>query len=170
MVEVIVVIAITTMLAAAALTFFIQRQEMAQQQIAAGNLAEAIQQVWRLPNGQPLTWAATANALIAQSVDADRPANIPTVGTRVDGLPNGLHVGRAVIADEALMLDTTGAAVAIPGCAIGDVQVTLRPLSLPAGSELHSVNADWISGSLDAADPEWIIEVADDTLFLCLPA
>ena len=167
--EIVVVVAVITVMSAAALNFFLGHHELARRQVVLGHFAEAIQNVRHLPEGNLLSWQATAQVLIAGVMDADPPTTVPAPGTLANMLPNGLHAGRTLVNDESLMLDRRGNAVTLSGCAVGDLQITLDARSLPRQNVLRKADIAWMKSSLETMNPELIIRDVRRSLFFCLP-
>ncbi|MYI37145.1 MAG: hypothetical protein F4118_12105, partial [Acidimicrobiaceae bacterium] len=109
------VIAVIAVLTSGAITFFFGRLETARRLAVTSQLAEAIENVQQLPDGNPFTWQATAQNLIADVMDADPPAADVAAGTSANLLSDGLHAGRTLVDGEALMRDPTAAAVTLAG-------------------------------------------------------
>ncbi|MYE04874.1 MAG: hypothetical protein F4Y00_07890 [Bacteroidetes bacterium SB0662_bin_6] len=164
------VIAVIAVLTSGAITFFFGRLETARRLAVTSQLAEAIENVQQLPDGNPFTWQATAQNLIADVMDADPPAADVAAGTSANLLSDGLHAGRTLVDGEALMRDPTAAAVTLAGCVADDLQLTLHPASFPADNALRDVDAHWLMGNLQTAMPQLIVVEQRDALFCCLPA
>lgn len=167
--ETIVVIAVITAMSAAAMVFFFGRYDLTRRHAVTAQLAEAIQTVQVLPAGNPWTWEVAAQKVLADVMDAAPPTASSPNGTRSDSLPGGLHAGRTLVTDQALMRDARGALVTIAGCAIGDLQVTVHPARLPPENELQEAEAQWLKSKLEIGLPQLIVTVQEEALFCCLP-
>lgn len=168
--ELVVVIAVISVLTSGAITFFFGRLETARRLAVTSQLAEAIENVQQLPDGNPFTWQATAQKLIADVMDAAPPATAVPDGTSADLLPDGLHAARTLVDGEALMNDPNSVSVTLAGCLAGDLQLTLHPASFPVDNALRDVDAHWLMGNLQTALPQLIIAEQGEALFCCLPA
>ena len=169
LVEMVVAIAVITAISGAALTFFLGRHEQARRQVVLGQLSEAVQQVAHLPEGSPLTWQATALTMITDVMDADPPVVVSATGTESNLLPDGLHVGRTLVHEQALMHDRNNNPVTLTGCALGDLQLTMHPRRLPRFNALRQADHAWVRANLESLNPDWIIVQRRGAFFICLP-
>ena len=167
--ETTVAVAALAVLTASALYFFQGRYSLARQHTLVGHLSEAIRIAEALPAGNPLTWEVAAHKALADSLDAAVPSAATPAGTRANSLTDGLHIGLGAVANQALMSDATGAAVALTGCAVGDIQITVYPDGLPADNELRESTAEWLSSNLEIAIPTLLVTVQEEGVFCCLP-
>ena len=170
--ELLVVMGIIGALLASSLFFFQGQFHIAQQQKAVEHLAAGVRAIRTLPEGNPLSWEAAANRRLTESLDVPAHTAATPAGTQVNVLPNGVHVGRTAVANQALMNDTSGATVAFSGsppCAVNDIQFAMHTASLPSDNLLFETDAEWLSATLQIGAPELIIKVTEDALFCCLP-
>lgn len=168
--ETLVVIAVITALSAAATVYFFGRYDLVRQHTVANHLAETIRTVQALPEGNPATWQVAAQKVLADMMDATPPAFAAPAGTNASLLPNGLHVGRTIVSNQAIMTDSNGVAVTITGCDLEFIQVTLYPAALPPDNQLQQVGADWLKSQLEIGLPGSMVTAQAETVFCCLPA
>ena len=167
--ETLVVIALITALSSAAMAFFFGRYELARRHAVVAQLAEGIRVVQALPEGNPFTWQVAAEKTLADVMDAAAPAAETPPGTYANLLPGGMHAGRTLVTGQALMADAKGAAVAIPGCDVGTIQITLYPASLSPENHLQQAEADWLKSQLEIGLPGSLIIAQEEGVFCCLP-
>lgn len=167
--ETLIVIAVITALSAAAMGYFFGRFDLARRHAVVAQLAEGIRVVQALPGGDPLTWEVAAQKALADVMDAAAPTAATPAGTRADLLPRGLHAGRTAVNGQALMTDATGTAVAIAGCQVADIQITLYPAALPPENHLQQAEAEWLKSQLEAGLPGLLVTAQEEGVFCCLP-
>ena len=166
--ETLVVIAVITALSAAAMTFFFGRYDLARRHTVVTELAEGIRVVQALPDGNPFTWQVAAEKVLADVMDAPAPASETPPGTYANLLPGGIHAGRTLVSGQALMADAKGTPVAIPGCDVGTIQITLYPASLSPENHLQQAEANWLKSQLEIGLPGSLIIAQEQGVFCCV--